>query len=64
MASVDLHDRTADRKPDADAAALGGEEGLEQPVCVIAGNTNAAIRHTCEHVPCAVEAWSQASRNS
>jgi hypothetical protein len=38
----------------AHAAGLGGEEGLEQPVGMIGGQTDAAIRHTRHHPACPV----------
>src|SRR5882672_3267392 len=44
-----LHDRTADRESHTHAAGFGGEEGVEQPIRILGGDPDAAIRHTYEH---------------
>ena len=43
-AIVGFHDRTADRESHTHAAGFGGEEGIEQPVLILGGNPDAAIR--------------------
>jgi hypothetical protein len=53
-ATVGFNDRTADRESHAHAAGFGGEEGVEQPVRILGGNPDAAIRHTYEHLLCLV----------
>src|ERR1700676_4767639 len=53
-ATVDFYDRTADREPHPHAAGFGGEEGVEQPVRILGGNPDAAIRDTYEHLLCLV----------
>src|SRR5260370_7670927 len=49
---VSFHDRTADRESHPHAAGFGGEEGIEQPVRILGGNPDAAIRQTSKHAPC------------
>src|ERR1700754_1682365 len=41
--AMSFHDRTTDREPHTKAAGLGGEEGVEQPVCILGGDPDAAI---------------------
>jgi hypothetical protein len=47
---VRFHDRTADRKSHPHAAGFGGEEGVEQPVRILGGDPDAAIRYTYKHL--------------
>src|ERR1700687_2284325 len=49
-AAMGLHDRAADRKSHTHAAGFGGEEGDEQPVHILGGDPDAAIRHTDERL--------------
>src|SRR6202022_2625069 len=49
-ATVGFNDRTADRQPHAHAAGFGGEEGAEQPVHILGGDSDAAIRHTYQRL--------------
>src|ERR1700682_1154399 len=49
-AAMGLHDRAADRKSHTHAAGFGGEEGVEQPVHILGGDPDAAIRHTDERL--------------
>ena len=49
-ATVGFHDRTADGESHPHAAGFGGEEGIEQPVRILGGDPNAAIRHTYQHL--------------
>jgi hypothetical protein len=49
-APVGIDDRPADRQPHTHAAGFGGEEGVEQPVRILGGDPDAAIRHTYEHL--------------
>src|ERR1700681_1154289 len=51
---VSFHDRAADRESHAHAAPFGGEEGVEQPVRILGGDRDAAIRHTYQHLLCLV----------
>src|SRR6202049_4253937 len=53
-ATMGFHDRTADRKSYPHAARFGGEEGVEQPVGILGGDSDAAIRHTYEHLLCLI----------
>src|SRR5260370_33034010 len=48
-ATVGFHNRTADRESHAHAAGFGGEEGVEQPVRVLGGNSDAADRPLFAH---------------
>src|ERR1700683_4821827 len=48
-ATVAIHDRTADRESHTHTAGFGSEEGVEQPVRVLSGDPDAAIRHTYQH---------------
>src|SRR5260370_6822901 len=57
-ATVGFNDRTADREPHTHAAGFGGEEGIEQPVRILGGDPDAAIRYTYEHSMCIVLAGS------
>jgi len=47
---VSFHDRTADRQPHPKAAGLGGKEGVEQPVCILGGDPDAAIRNAQQYL--------------
>jgi hypothetical protein len=49
-AAVGFYYRTADRESRAHAAGFGGEEGVEQPVGILGGDPDAAIRHTYVHL--------------
>src|SRR6202022_4673837 len=49
-ATMGFHDRTADRESHTHAAGFGGEEGGEQPVHILGGDPDAAIRHTDERL--------------
>src|ERR1700719_3447175 len=49
-APVGIDDRPADRKSHTHAAGFGGEEGGEQPVRILGGDPDAAIRYTYEHL--------------
>src|SRR6266850_6653757 len=49
-ATVSFNDRTADREAHTHAAGFGGEEGVEQSVRVLGGDSDAAIRHTYKHL--------------
>src|SRR6202043_2400224 len=53
-ASMGFHDRTADRESHPHATGFGGEEGGEQPVRILGGDPDAAIRHTYQHLLCLV----------
>src|SRR5262249_61189257 len=44
-APVGFDDRAADRKPEAQAVALGGEEGLEEPADDGLRNAGAGVAH-------------------
>ena len=44
-ATVSLDDRTADRQPDAHAAALGRVERIEQPIHCLGLETDACVLH-------------------
>jgi hypothetical protein len=55
---VGFHDRTADRESHTHAAGLGGEEDVEQPVRILGGDPDAAIRYTYDHLACLVLAGS------
>src|ERR1700730_15142707 len=57
-APVSIYDRPADRKSHTHAARLGGEEGGEQPVRILGGNPDPAIRYTYDHLFCLVLAGS------
>src|ERR1700730_18700209 len=46
---VSLNDRATDREPHSHPAGLRGEEGIEQPVCILGGNADAAIGDTNAH---------------
>src|ERR1700694_5311959 len=48
----------ANRRAHTHAAAFGGEESVEQPVRILGGDPDAAIRHTDEHLLCLVLAGS------
>ncbi len=53
-APVGIDDRPADRESHTHAAGFGGEEGGEQPVRILGGDPDAAIRHTYQHLLCLV----------
>src|SRR5260370_35156930 len=53
-AIMSFHDRTADGEPHTHATGFGGEEGVEQPVRILAGDPDAAIRDAYEHLLCLV----------
>src|ERR1700730_15013959 len=53
-APVGIDDQTADRESHTHAAGFGGEEGGEQPVRILGGDPDAAIRHTYQHLLCLV----------
>src|ERR1700689_3058162 len=53
-AAMGFHDRTANRESHTHAAGFGGEEGIEEPVCILGRDPDAAIRHTYEHSVCLV----------
>src|SRR5437879_8154551 len=49
-APVGIDDRPADRESHTHAAGFGGEEGVEQPVRILGGDPDAAIRYTYKHL--------------
>src|SRR6516165_12175605 len=49
-ATVGFDDRTADWESHTHAAGFCGEEGLEQSLCILGGDPDAAIRHTYVHL--------------
>src|ERR1700726_4139821 len=48
-AVVGFDDRTADRQAHTHAVGFGGEKSGEQPIRVLGGKTDAAIRHADTH---------------
>ena len=56
--AVSLDDRTADRQSHAHSIGFGGDEGAEQPVCVLGGDPDTAVLHGYRHLVCFVLARS------
>src|SRR3977135_657474 len=52
--SVCLDDRAADRQSHSHAAGFGGEEGVEQPIHVLGGDSDAAVLHRNQDLVCFV----------